>query len=194
MKLRSKCGAALFCMPGWLHHAVANATAKRAVLPTRFASAGIGISPGQALRRASLRGSRRDFACAYLTTARKLGKMSRDHLRARSRLCFALPSSPSPRSCRSGPDRSFYSRTCPRRCLACASVLRRRLPIKKAARCRTALALIHEEENRTVKNTTHPIMTGFNPFGAGLLERNLQKSHKKIVEGRGHNPSVGQVY
>ena len=55
MKLRSACGAALFCVPA-SPHAVANATAKRAALSTRFASAGIGISPGQALRLASLRG------------------------------------------------------------------------------------------------------------------------------------------
>lgn len=87
MKLRSACGAALFCVPA-SPHAVANATAKRAALSTRFASAGIGISPGQALRRASLRGRRRDFACAYLPPDRKPGGMSRDHLRARSRLCF----------------------------------------------------------------------------------------------------------
>ena len=109
MKLRSACGVALFCVP-----ADPSLRSKRQCQTCSALHAlcsGRGIFPGQALRRASLRGRRRDFACAYLPTARKPGGMSRDHLRARSRLCFCPALLAVAVAFLTDP---FYFRACPR--------------------------------------------------------------------------------
>ena len=102
MKLRSACGVALFCVP-----ADPSLRSKRQCQTCSALHAlcsGRGIFPGQALRRASLRGRHRDFACAYLMTARKFEGMSRAAApRTLSPLFLPCP----PRSCRSVPERSF---------------------------------------------------------------------------------------
>ena len=90
-KLQSACGVAPFCVPACLHHDVASALPNvYRSPPTRVAEAGSPEFPRQALHRASLRESRRDFACAYLPPDRKLGEMSKAAAPALASI-FTLP-------------------------------------------------------------------------------------------------------
>ena len=111
MKLRSACGAAPFCVPA-SPHAVANATAKRAALSTRFAPRRGAGFPRQALRLASLRGEPSGL-CLRVPPDCPEVRGNVESCRAAHALAsvFALPYLACASASRTGP---FYFRACPR--------------------------------------------------------------------------------
>ena len=109
MKLRSACGlrcsACLLSPPRRSKRHCQTCSAPHALCFGR------GIFPGQALRRASLRGESSRL-CLRVPHDCPKARGNVESCRAAHALASVLPCPP--RSCRSVPDRSFYSRTSPR--------------------------------------------------------------------------------